>query len=716
MNILEAFDAALPEIPEKSARRSYPKLDPRVIHKQHIEQGAPVVLAKMPGGETYVRFTPDQWTLLELFDGQRSYDELAGLITEKARVPFSGDDVREFTSFLREQTDLLYETPLEKNITLQQKLGAHRHRRKRFAISDITEITLHRWPHADDYLTKLQPHLRFIYTPWFTLLTLACFGVMVWMWLGKMDEIWYDSFRFYNFTEKSAWDLVEFWFLFGAMAFFHETAHGMTCKHFGGAVERMEFLLLYFAPTFMCDVTQIWVLGARKARLWTIIAGIWVDLMLCFIATSIWWTTAPGMWAHDFAYKVIMVTGIGVTVANLNPLIKLDGYYLFSELVGEADLKERSTLYVSEWVKRHIFFFPVQVEYVPRRRRLLYIAYAILSGMYSYLLIGFFALFIYHVLRSYSPEYAWIPGLLIAFVFFRSRIRRFLRFMKDLYLDKKDRVRAWFTTARIVMCSVLALAILFIPVWPDSVHARFVLEPARRAVVRAQVPGVVSQVLAGENQVVTPGTPLLRLRNLALESDAAKANANFHEASARAIRAGLNYSNFGRAARERQESAERDRALEGELAHLEVTSPMAGVVVTPRLQDLLGSYVDAGHELAEVANLDTMTARIYIPEFGVRDIRPGMPARLQIPSRPLPISGTLASVSPLSSTIDPGLAERQQLSGIVPPPFYVGLVNVPNDGTLWDGMTGTAKLFVGYRSLLAMMARYGRDLFQRRFW
>jgi multidrug resistance efflux pump len=206
------------------------------------------------------------------------------------------------------------------------------------------------------------------------------------------------------------------------------------------------------------------------------------------------------------------------------------------------------------------------------------------------------------------------------------------------------------------------------------------------------------------------------LRNLALESEAAKANASFHEASARAINAGLRYSNFGRAERERQESAERNHILEGESAHLEVTSPMAGVVVTPRLQDLLGSYVDAGHQLAEVANLETMTARIYIPEFGVRDIRPGMPARLQIPSRPLPISGKLASVAPLSSTIDPGLAEREQLSGIVPPPFYVGLVNIPNDGTLWDGMTGTAKLFVRYRSLVTMMARYGRDLFQRRFW
>ncbi len=179
-----------------------------------------------------------------------------------------------------------------------------------------------------------------IYTSWFTLLTLVMFGVMIWMWTDKFGEIWNDSFAFYNFTAKSTRDLVEFWLLFGAMAFFHETAHGLTCKHFGARVEGMQFLLMYFAPTFMCDCTQVWIVGDKKARISTIIAGIWGDLMICVVATFIWWGTATGMWVHDFAYKVMMVTGIGVTILNLNPLIKLDGYYLLSELINETGLKE----------------------------------------------------------------------------------------------------------------------------------------------------------------------------------------------------------------------------------------------------------------------------------------------------------------------------------------------------------------------------------------
>ncbi len=716
MNILEAFDAALPEIPARSGRRSYPKLDSRVISKQHFEHEVPIILAKMPGSDSFLRLTTEQWKLLGLFDGNRSYKDISELIQARDGIAFTEDDVKEFASFLRDETDLFYATPLEKSITLKQKLGSHRHKRKRFAFSDITDITLHRWPHADDYLTRLQPYVSFIYTRWFVGLTLIAFAVMLWMWIGKFSEIWYDSFRFYNFTSKTAWDLFEFWILFGVMAFFHETAHGMTCKHFGGNVEKMEFLLMYFAPTFVCDVTQIWILGGRKARLSTIIAGIWVDLIICFFATALWWTTPVGLWAHDLGYKVMMVSGIGVTLVNLNPLIKLDGYYMLSELLGEVDLKERSTLYVSEWVKRNLFFLPVEVEYVPRRRRFLYLMYALLSGIYSYSLISVLIFFAYHVIASYSPELAWIPGLLLALLVFKSRIRKLVRFMKDVYLDKRDRVKNWFTPARITIVSALAVLVLFLPLWPNFVDARFVLEPSRRAVVRAEVQGTVTQVLTGENQAVTAGTPIVQLQNLQLESALAQAAAALQEVSARATNASLKYLNFSRLEHEREDAMQRNRALAKEVARLQVASPISGVVVTPRLQDLVGSYVDVGAKVVEIADLSTMTARIYIPEFGVRDVRKGARARLHLQSRLLPVSGTLAMIEPLSSDLDPALVEKEQLNGIVPPPFYVGLVNVANDGSLREGMTGTAKLYVGRRSPAQLISRFVRDSVQRRFW
>src|SRR5258707_13256876 len=191
-------------------------------------------------------------------------------------------------------------------------------------------------------------------------------------------------------------------------------------------------------------------MAGKWARIATSIAGIWLDLVVCFFATIVWWGTTTGMAAHDWAYKTMMVTGIGVSILNLNPLIKLDGYLIFCELVGEPALKETSTAYLSAWVRKHIFRLPVEVAYVQRRKRPFYITYAILSGLYSYSLLSFLMVITYHILRSFNPEWAFLPALAIGAWVFRSRIKQLVGFMRMLYLDKRERMRVWFTSVKLM--------------------------------------------------------------------------------------------------------------------------------------------------------------------------------------------------------------------------------------------------------------------------
>ena len=77
MNIVRALEVALPELPERIVRQTPPKLDPRVISKQHIEDGQPVVLVKMPGTDLLFRFSPLQWQLIQMFDGRSSWLEIS---------------------------------------------------------------------------------------------------------------------------------------------------------------------------------------------------------------------------------------------------------------------------------------------------------------------------------------------------------------------------------------------------------------------------------------------------------------------------------------------------------------------------------------------------------------------------------------------------------------------------------------------------------------
>ena len=716
MNIANALNVALPELPERVIKRSVPKLDPRVIAKQQLEKGQPIVLAKLPGADNFIRLEPPQWVVLQLFDGERSYVEISTLATNQTGISYGEDAVREFASFIQANTDLFYKSPLEKNIALQQKLRGQRLKRKRSKAIDFSDIIIAQWPHADDFIARIYPRLRWIYTWWFTLLALAMFAVMAWMWAGRFGEIWRDSFEFYNFTTKSARDLLEFWVLFAAMAFLHESFHGLTCKHFGGNVESMGFSLMYFAPSFFCDVTQIWIYGGKWERIATVIAGIWGDLIVCFLGTVVWWATTPGMIAHNLAYKVMMVTGIGVSVLNLNPLIKLDGYYIFCELIGEPDFKERTSAYLSGWTRKYLFGMPAEVEYVPLRRRPFYLVYGVLSAIYGYVLLTFLMGFTFNVLHSYSPAWAFAPAGLMGYWVFRERIHSLGRFSKLFYLDKKERVWSWLKPLRLVGLGMALLLFLLLPICPDFQDGSFVVEPARQAIVHSSVQGRVLQVFVDEGQRVVAGQLLAQLENLDLESNLARVRADLRAASARAIQSELLYGNFGTAEQERLRLFEEDRSLTEEAARLQLVSPIAGVVATARLRDLQGASLEEGATVVEVIDDSALRARVYIPEFAMHDIRIGAPVRLRVESRLLPLNGILRSISADWAPFDPSFGQKEQLAGINPPRFYMAECWMGPAADLRPGMTGIAKIRVGRRSIGSFSLRFIRELIGRRVW
>jgi putative peptide zinc metalloprotease protein len=530
-------------------------------------------------------------------------------------------------------------------------------------------------------------------------------------------EIGRDNFEFYNFGDKTLSDIIWFWILVCTISCVHEFCHGLACKHTGGESHSMGFLLIYLSPAFYCDTTEAWVYGNKWQVITTAAAGIWSSLIIYSLASFLWWGTAVNSGMHNAAYMVMLSSGILPVMINLNPLIKLDGYYIFTELIGIADLKENSTVYVSNWVKKNIFRLPIEVPYVTWRKRLLYVPYTVISGIYSYGLLFFVVSFVYNVVHKYSPQWAFLPATLLTIVVFKSRILAFWRFMKLLYLDKKDLVKAWFSPGRYAALTCAGLVLLFAPVWRETVEGRFSLEPARRAVVRIEVPGKLIETNAAEGQTVSAGTPLLRLRNLDLESQAAKVAADLKTASGHAIQAQLRYADFAAAERHRQELTQEDRGLREKIARLTVVSPIAGTVVTPRVRDLLGSYLQSGSEVVQVANLSVLQALIYIPEPDIGKVRVGAPAALHLDALSSSVGGEVMLLSTLPSEIEKGLLPPGTYKGIQASRFYVACISLPNAKEwLKDGMTGTAKILVRRQSLAGFAWLGAMEFVRRKLW
>ncbi len=499
----------------------------------------------------------------------------------------------------------------------------------------------------------------------------------------------------------------------------HELAHAHACKHYGGRVPAMGFALIYLLPAFYTDTTEGFVHGTFYQRLTISFAGVWSEMLLYAIATPIWWVSTPGTALHDSAYFVMIICGFMNVIVNWNPLIKLDGYYMLCDIVGIDNLKEDSTAYASAWVKKYIWRLPVEVPYIPRQRRFGFAIYALVSGAYSYMILYIMASFTGNIVRSFSPEWGFIPELGVAALIFRSRIRLLVNFMKFFYLDKKDRIRAWFTPQHTAIAAVILGLVLAIPVWKESVAGKFVLEPVDRAVVRAHVPGRVSQVYVLEGETVAKGSPLASLSNLPLQSRLENAESRFVLASAEAREAALRYQGYGNALAEKRESAGQYTQLSEMNVALELKAPIGGTVVTPKVQDQLGGYLKAGTELLEIADLSRMRARIYTSEYELYKIHTGETARLQLDGILRRRDGQVALVSirptetPIWAAQEAGRDSDAEGARRY---YFVDILLENPGGELKPGMSGVARVYGSRRSLGGLALEVIKNSWGRKLW
>jgi len=718
MNIVEALNVALPEIPDRLAwQKRVPRMDPRLVGRDHILDGVPVVRVLIPDNHEFYTLPPEYWELLQLFDGERSYEEIAALFTERTGIAVAEDWVKQFAAENAE-AGFWSRTLQEKNARFREEMAEKRRAltKKKSKWSNLAEITFPAWD-PDAVLTKVHDRVRFIFTYQFLLVSIAMFTFAAYVLVSHWTEIGQDNLEFYNFTHKGLADIIEFWVLVCVIACIHEFCHGIACKHTGGESHSMGFLLIYLSPAFYCDTTEAWVYGNKWQRIATAAAGVWSSLIIYSIASFVWWGTAVDGAAHNFAYIVMLASGILPVLINLNPLIKLDGYFMFTELLDIPELKENATIYVNSWVRRNIFRLPVDVPYATWRRKLLYVPYTLASGFYSYGLLFFVVTFVYNVIHRYNPEWAFVPAGLLALIVFKSRILGLWRFMRLLYLDKKDRVKAWLTLRHSAVLGVVGLVILLAPLWRETVQGRLMIEPVQRSVVRVEVPGTVTAVNVDEGQQVSAGTVLLQLRNLDLESQAARVAADLRLASARAVQAQMSYADFAAAERHREELAATNRALADKMTHLSVTSPIAGTVVTPRVRDLQGAYLPAGSQVMEIANTSLLEARVYISEPDVGKVRLGSAAALHLDALASSILGNVTFLAPASTEAAQGLFDQQEYKGLQASRYYVAKIQVANPGQqIRDGFTGTAKIFVRRRSIAGFTWESVNDFLRRKLW
>ena len=716
MNLSEALDAALPEIPRARITRAHPPcLDPELVVREDVFDGEPIVGVVQRSTLSFFRFEPLQWQLASLFDGVRTYDEIAELFQENTGSFASPEDVRAFAQSM-DESNFWYRTPQEKNIALSEKLMAQRNRRaSRRSKINLAHISFSAWD-PDTYFGWLDRNIGgFIYNPWSVTILVALLVFQAFVYFARWNTLGPDILLYYTFSHKSFYDLAEFWVLFLVLGFLHESAHGLTCKHFGGQVHSMGLMFLFLAPCFFVDVTEGWVSASRVQRLATIIAGIWIEMTLCSIAMIVWMNTQVGGRLHDFAYEIILLTGIAVVVINLNPLIKLDGYYFLTEWIGIPDLKERSTAFLSGWVQGRVLRLPVDIPVIPRRRLPLFVLYAFTSGLYSYLLLYAVIHLVYNVSFHFFDEFAVVPAGALTYGLFKSRFRSLRRVMKEF---REIHFAQGFRWRPIHVVAIVALLVLlFVPIFRDRESVRFIVEPGNTASLHAVVSGRVDAVLVHEGEAVTSGQPLLRMTSATAASMVAAAAAQTKAAQYRVSDAQLRRASISSAVADQEAGLRSSSLAQTAQSSLLITAPAAGTVLTEDPASLLHQNIASGQSLLALADAGPRVARIFVPVSALDRIPEHASVSLAPTGRFSSIRLQLTSIEGDALPLPEGLIPHQDYKGIVLPTFYCSRIVLPaTQPALPLGSSGEAIIFGKRRSLFERAVSVAANLAHAHIW
>ena len=682
----------------KGLRR--PKLRSDLRISEQTVNGEKSYVIKNHETNSYNRYGEFEYHLLRLCDGTRTPVEITeAMCDQDPDSPIAESEVLEFLDSIE---PAMWERSLgEKNLAVLERIRDER--KGRVDQSSMLYISFKAW-NPNKTLAKLDLYLSWLFTTEFVCFSLFLFVTALYFLAGDWPRVERDTVSLYSFAGKSAYDIWAFWVLLLLLGGIHEFGHGLTCKHFGGDVHQMGFLLIYFTPAFYTDTTDILLFPRVSHRQWVIFAGIWIELVVCSISATFWHFTFPGSVVNDLAYKMMLLSGIQGTLMNLNPLIKADGYYALSQFLDIDNLREESFAFLRVWTEKYLLRRDIDLPPCSSRQRRIFLIFGFTAILYSASLIILVLLFAKNILVSKLGNWGYLATAVAVYFSVRKGLRAALPSVRAWIRKQRESYMTW-KISRAQTVGVLGIVLLlFLPSVPSNVSTDLVLEPGRDEHLRTQVAGMLAQVFIRQGEEVKAGQLLALLQNPDIESDVRVASAELELANSD-LRRNQDESAFGKSAqavRERIRLQKQLAVTQRNVDSLQIRAPFDGVVTTPGIEQRVGEYLAAGDEFCRISDRHTMKARILVPDRDFVDVHPGAIARVKVLPYPFrTYSGHVDQILPAAAT-DVPVAQTQKLQRLGQDlTNYIAVVmEFSNpDSTLHEGMTGTAKITANSRPI-----------------
>ena len=493
-----------------------------VISRQESPSGN-IYIIKDPLIGRFVRFREAEYFIAQQLDGETALDEIRARGEQHFGAPLSPATLEQFTRKL--QTLGFLET--DEASTIARKAV----KRRRVA-GNIFYLRYSAFD-PDRFFDRVVPKISFAFSKAFAFFSVATILLAANVTISSWTELHHSWSRLY---QPGA--LFFAWVTFVGIIVGHEFAHGLTCKRFGGRVHEVGFLLVYLQPAMYCNVSDAWLFPEKKKRLLVTLAGAWFEVFCWALAVLVWRITDPATMPNFLALVISTTLGIK-SLFNLNPLIKLDGYYLLSDLLEVPNLRRNAYGYIGSRL-RQLWSRRVPVPEATVREGRIYWWYGILATLYSTWLMGFLLIgFGTYLTRRYQ-SWGFILFAGIVIILYRQNLRSIGQFASSLFTISHGMMALMKRLVRMTAIVAVVTAGLYFIKAELKVSGEFRILPVHNADVRAEVDGIVEEIFHEEGDLLQPGDVIARLsdRDYRAELEKVKADMAEKEAQLRMLKAG----------------------------------------------------------------------------------------------------------------------------------------------------------------------------------
>ena len=461
--------------------------------------------------------------------------------------------------------------------------------------------------HPEAFLKRTLPAVAPLYTRGFALLV-ACIGLAGLYLVSRQWDAFATTFQ-YSFSWQGA---ATYGVALALVKSAHELGHAYTAMRYGCRVPSMGICFLVMFPVLYTDVTDAWRLQSRRERLAIGSAGVLVELALACLATFLWAFLPDGI-LKGLAFSIATVGWLLSLAVNLNPLMRFDGYYLFSDAIGVENLQARAFAF-GQWRMREILFdvqLPPPERLPPATARTLTI-YAWTVWLYRLVVFTGIAVLVYHM----AFKALGIVLFLVEIVYFivrpvASELQRWWQDGRAIRATRRSKVTA--------AAAVALLAVALVP-WSTQISIPAVLEASEIARVYPQRAGLVDVVKVVAGDTVVKGDVLVVLRSSETDHELALTQRKLALVQMRLARRAADQEDRARSLVMEQELKAAQSELAGltrERQELTIVAPASGVVAEFNSAVHPGRTIGRAEAVALIRGGDALVARGYMAEHDV---------------------------------------------------------------------------------------------------